>query len=228
MVMRRPNKDFPEGLSKDLPGDLPGDLWVFGYGSLMWRPGFTYVERCEARLHGWHRRLCVYSHTYRGTPKDPGLVFGLDRGGSCRGIAYRVAAREARKAIDYLDDREMIYEVYRQAMVPVSLTSSSARQPDGMDVRVEALTYVVDRSSSQYAGALAPERLADIVARGEGVSGPATEYLANTLLHLDEFGLGNPGLEAVLAAANDRVERRVADLAVTAHEGSAGEKRPGG
>ena len=123
------------------------DLWVFGYGSLMWRPGFEYVERRPARLVGAHRALCVYSFVHRGTPEKPGLVLGLDRGGACRGIAFRVAGHLREATIDYLRSREQTTHVYREVTRSVWL-DNEARE------RVAALTYVVDRSHVQYAGRL--------------------------------------------------------------------------
>ena len=124
-----------------------GDLWVFGYGSLMWRPGFAFIEQVPARLIGEHRALCVYSFDHRGTPEKPGLVLGLDRGGACRGIAFRVAAALRAATIDYLRAREQTTHVYREVMRSVWL-ENEARQ------RVSALAYVVDRGHVQYAGRL--------------------------------------------------------------------------
>ena len=124
-----------------------GDLWVFGYGSLMWRPGFDFIEQVPARLIGEHRALCVYSFDHRGTPEKPGLVLGLDRGGACRGIAFRVAEEKRAGTIDYLRAREQVTSVYREVMRSVWL-ENEARQ------RVSALAYVVDRGHVQYAGRL--------------------------------------------------------------------------
>src|SRR5260370_29156087 len=105
-----------------------GDLWVFGYGSLMWRPGFDFIEQAPARLIGEHRALCVYSFDHRGTPEKPGLVLGLDRGGACRGVAFRVAARQRGDTVDYLRSREQTTNVYPEVMPPF-LLENSARQP---------------------------------------------------------------------------------------------------
>src|ERR1700742_3385850 len=98
----------------DAVAGLSDDLWVFGYGSLMWRPDFAFIERIEARLIGAHRALCVYSFVHRGTPERPGLVLGLDRGGACRGIAFRVARDDWEKTVSYLRAREQVTAVYRE------------------------------------------------------------------------------------------------------------------
>src|SRR3954467_3077889 len=124
-----------------------GDLWVFGYGSLMWRPGFDFIEQVPARLIGEHRALCVYSFDHRGTPEKPGLVLGLDRGGACRGIAFRVAASRREATIAYLREREQTTHVYREVMRSVWLEDDARR-------RVSAMAYVVDRGHVQYAGRL--------------------------------------------------------------------------
>lgn len=119
------------------------DFWVFGYGSLMWRPGFAHVETFKGRLFGYRRALCVRSHVHRGTPERPGLVLGLDRGGSCLGLAFRVPGDLREEVITYLRARELVTNVYLERQLPVRLA-------DGR--QVEALTYVVDRSHEQYAG----------------------------------------------------------------------------
>src|ERR1700754_5182427 len=124
-----------------------GDLWVFGYGSLMWRAGFAYVEKAQARLVGEHRALCVYSFVHRGTPEKPGLVLGLDRGGACQGLAFRVTATRRAETILYLREREQVTSVYFERLRAVWLKGDAKR-------RVAALVYVVDRSHPQYAGRL--------------------------------------------------------------------------
>jgi cation transport protein ChaC len=163
------------------------DLWIFGYGSLMWRPGFAFLEVQPARLHGFHRSFCVYSWHHRGTRERPGLVLGLDRGGSCLGRAYRVAAGDAEAVIQYLDEREMVTAVYRPVQHPVRLPGAT----------VHARAYVVDRGHPQYAGKLALEDQARHIAGARGISGVNTEYLASTVAHLDEMGIVDGPLHQV-------------------------------
>lgn len=161
------------------------DLWVFGYGSLMWRPGFAFEERHAASLAGFHRSLCVYSHVHRGTAEKPGLVLGLDRGGSCRGLAFRVAARAAPETIAYLRGREQVTMVYLERVFRIRLD-------DGRQVR--ALTYIVDRNHAQYAGRLPQEDLLRFVRQGVGQSGPNPEYVLRTHEQIEALGLRDPML----------------------------------
>ena len=158
-----------------------GDLWVFGYGSLMWRPGFDFLERVEARLIGAHRALCVYSFVHRGTPERPGLVLGLDRGGTCRGIAYRVAASKRAETVAYLRAREQVTMVYRETMRRVWLRS----EPERLEA---ALCYMVDRSHPQYAGRLSLDRQLHHVRQGHGQSGANRDYVVETVAALEALG----------------------------------------
>lgn len=158
-----------------------GNLWVFGYGSLMWRPGFAYVERVSARLIGLHRALCVYSFVHRGTPKRPGLVLGLDRGGMCRGIGYRVAAAARVKAITYLRGREQVTSVYLETMRQIELEDEARR-------RVRALCYIVDRSHVQYAGRLTLAESLHHIRQGHGRSGANRDYVLETVQALEALG----------------------------------------
>ncbi|MFZ3359283.1 MAG: gamma-glutamylcyclotransferase [Xanthobacteraceae bacterium] len=158
-----------------------GDLWVFGYGSLMWRPGFAYVERVPARLIGLHRALCVYSFVHRGTPERPGLVLGLDRGGMCRGIGYRVAAASRAETVAYLRGREQVTTVYLEAMRWIELEDETRR-------RVSALCYIVDRSHVQYAGRLTLAESLHHVRQGHGKSGPNRDYVLETVQALEALG----------------------------------------
>ncbi|NBN65530.1 gamma-glutamylcyclotransferase [Microvirga tunisiensis] len=157
-----------------------GDLWVFGYGSLMWKPGFDYAEKRQALLRGAHRALCVYSWVHRGTQERPGLVFGLDRGGACRGMAFRVPAAQAESTIAYLREREQVTMVYLEAHRRIAFADGTT---------ATAVTYVVDRSHPQYAGLLPLDRQLDLVRGAVGQSGANPEYVLNTAAHLDELGI---------------------------------------
>jgi cation transport protein ChaC len=163
------------------------DLWVFGYGSLMWRPDFEFIEQVPARLIGEHRALCVYSFDHRGTPEKPGLVLGLDRGGACRGVAFRVAAKLRGGTIDYLRAREQTTNVYREVMRSVWL-ENQARQ------RVSALTFVVDRGHIQYAGRLSLAEQLRFVQQGHGRSGNNRDYVLSTVKSIEAQGFRDPQL----------------------------------
>jgi len=164
------------------------DFWVFGYGSLMWNPGFEPADRHMATVHGFHRSLCVYSWVHRGTKESPGLVLGLDKGGSCRGVALKVPRKGADEIVAYLRERELVTDVYKEQQRPVKLDSGR---------RVEALVYVVDRNHEQYAGRLADEEIGRIVTGSQGRSGHNLEYVLNTVAHLRREGIFDPHLEAV-------------------------------
>ena len=140
------------------------ELWVFGYGSLMWRPGFEFSEQAPAALIGAHRSLCIYSFHHRGTQENPGLVLGLDEGGACRGVVFRVAPDKSDLTLAYLREREQVTDVYVETMKPVSLLDGSGRV-------LKALTYLVDRNHSQYAGDLPLEAQIRIVKSGKGQAG---------------------------------------------------------
>jgi glutathione-specific gamma-glutamylcyclotransferase len=159
----------------------PEDLWVFGYGSLLWRPGFSFRERLPARLIGAHRALCVYSFVHRGTPERPGLVLGLDRGGTCRGLAFRVNAAERTATIAYLRAREQVTRVYRETVRSVWLNEDPQQ-------RVQALCYVVDRGHPQYAGRLTLAQQLHHVRQGHGQSGANRDYVLETVNALEALG----------------------------------------
>jgi cation transport protein ChaC len=165
-----------------------GDLWVFGYGSLMWRTGFDYLERRQARLLGAHRALCVFSHIHRGTPERPGLVLGLDRGGSCRGVAFRVATANVSSTLAYLQERELVTKVYKEAVRPIDLL-------DGANERVPAHCFLVDRSHAQYAGKLSLEEQLRLARQGHGRSGANPEYVIETVKHMRELDIRDRALE---------------------------------
>ncbi len=169
------------------------DLWVFGYGSLMWRTGFAVVETQRARLVGYRRCFCVISMHHRGSPGRPGLVLGLDRGGDCEGMAFRVAAKDAAAVRAYLRERELIYGVYRECLLPVLLHAPHTR--------VDALAYVVEPRHPCYAGRLPVAEQARRIRGAEGISGANIDYLVNTVRHLRELRIEARELDRVLALA---------------------------
>jgi cation transport protein ChaC len=177
--------------------ELPkADLWVFGYGSLMWRPGFEYIEQVPARLIGEHRALCVYSFDHRGTPEKPGLVLGLDRGGACRGIAFRVAAKLRNDTVQYLRSREQTTNVYREVMRSVWLEDEARR-------RVSALAYVVDRGHVQYAGRLSLAEQLRHVQQGHGRSGNNRDYVLSTVKSIEAQGFRDQQLHQLAQMLHD-------------------------
>lgn len=175
------------------------DLWVFAYGSLMWQPGFEFLERRPARVMGAHRALCVYSFVHRGTPEKPGLVLGLDRGGNCRGIAYRVTAAKRAETIAYLRAREQVTMVYREC-------SRSVWLDDDPNRRVQALCYVVDRGHEQYAGRLGLTEQLHYVRQGHGRSGNNRDYVLATVKEIEAQGVRDQDLH------------RLAEILKGAHE----------
>jgi len=181
--------------------NTPEDLWVFGYGSLIWKPGFDHVERMPARMIGLHRSLCVYSFVHRGTPEKPGLVLGLDRGGACRGIAYRVTAKKRAATLAYLREREQATSVYLER-VRTAWLAGNPEKP------VNAVCYVVDRSHQQYAGRLSITEQAHIVRQGHGGSGNNREYVLETVNALEALGMRDKELHLLaerLKGASDHI-----------------------
>ncbi|MAH83419.1 MAG: hypothetical protein CBB68_03530 [Rhodospirillaceae bacterium TMED8] len=158
----------------------PNIEWIFGYGSLMWDPGFRYIEKCPALLHGFNRSFCIYSHHHRGTRTCPGLVVGLDQGGNCQGSAFRIETQDMRDVISYLDKRELIGYAYRPANVPLYLANNSL---------VIARTYIADRTHPQFAGALCPSDSANLISRAKGISGSNWDYALNLVKMLKNCGI---------------------------------------
>lgn len=177
-------------------------FWVFGYGSLMWDPGFAPVETVKARLTGYSRSFCLRSITYRGTEEAPGLVLGLDEDASaeCRGLALRIAEDEHEQVMEYLRGREMVTGAYHEMTVPLKLE-------DGR--HIEAIAYVMRRDHWQYAGGLCVKEQAGIIARAHGGRGPNSDYLFNTVRHLAEFDMNDEMLERL----SEDVHRLLTDQA---------------
>lgn len=176
-------------IASEIPTDV--DLWIFAYGSLMWRPGFEAAEQSPATVDGYHRALCIESHRHRGTPERPGLVLGLDEGGSCCGVAFRVEAAHVASVLDYLRERELVTHVYVETVLPVKLQDGRL---------VQAVAYVVDQAHPQYVGLLSPEETLARVSGSVGHAGPNPDYVVNTARELDRLGVEDPTL-AWLAAA---------------------------
>jgi cation transport protein ChaC len=189
----------------------PAETWIFGYGSLMWNPGFAFEQSCHARLTGYHRAFCIYSIHYRGTERQPGLVLGLDRGGVCEGLAFRVAPERSAATIAYLRRRELIYGVYREALLPVELVTGEHPEPV-----VWATAYIAERAHPAYAGRLPLAHEAAFIRRSAGRGGTNLAYLASTRRHLADLGIREPRL--------DRLATLTGSLALAA-AGRAGARR---
>lgn len=170
------------------PPPTPDAEWVFGYGSLMWNPGFPFIEQKPAHLIGYHRAFCIYSHHYRGRPNTPGLVLGLDSGGSCDGVAFRVAAVDWLDAVTYLNERELIGYAYRPAVVTVEIAGET----------IDTYTFVADTDHPQYAGDLGLQRSAALIMNAEGIAGLNRDYLINTVQQLEDRGYEEPELRRLM------------------------------
>lgn len=179
-----------------LPDDIgrpPGDFWIFAYGSLIWKPDFPFVEQAFATVHGYHRGLCIRSEVYRGSPRTPGVVFGLDRGGACRGMAFRIAEEDAGDVTRQLWAREMVTGVYQPRWLRAALGES----------RTMVWGFVADRRHDQYLGRLSDREIVGLIRQGRGQAGPCLDYVANTLQHLERLGIPDRRLARItkLAAA---------------------------
>ncbi|HCI45964.1 MAG TPA: gamma-glutamylcyclotransferase [Rhodospirillaceae bacterium] len=171
--------------NEDTPPYRP--IWVFGYGSLMWNPGIRHDHAEMVLLRGYHRRFCVLSHRYRGTPERPGLVLGLDRGGACWGMAFRIPAEHVAECAEYLWYREMISEVYKPTLISLNLRDGPQR----------AVTFRVRRDHHQYYPGHDLDEVADIIARSVGPRGANVEYLDQTVCHLRQMKIRDPQLETL-------------------------------
>jgi cation transport protein ChaC len=168
-------------------------VWIFGYGSLMWHPDFDFAEARPAFLHGYHRSFCLYSRDYRGTPERPGLVLGLDRGGSCHGIAYRLPPGRVGDSLDRIWAREMTGRVYEMRRVALRAAKEI----------VTGHACVVRRASPDYAGRLSVDEAARLLAMAVGGRGTGREYLANTVRHLEELGIRDRLLHRIAARVSE-------------------------
>jgi cation transport protein ChaC len=172
-----------------------GDRWVFGYGSLMWRPGFPFVERSGAVLHGRRRAFCIYSVHHRGTYERPGLVLGLAPGGAVRGMAYRVAEADWPDVYAYLREREQPTETYFEAWSEVRIDGAG---------KTPALVFLSDRKHVQWAGALTLDQQCELIAGAQGLSGRNIDYLRDLVMHLREDGVRDHAMEVLLKLVEAR------------------------
>lgn len=191
-----------EGALARKPGP-PDAIWLFAYGSLMWRPDFAVAERRPATVRGWHRRFCLWQWRFRGTPACPGVMLALDRGGACRGIAYRLAGGDPREALWQVWQREMRGRGYEARW----LTARTAEGP------VPALTFVVSRATERYAGRLSDEAIAERIAAACGHIGPSADYLLRTVEACEAMGIRDPHLFAMQALVAARLGALGADTA---------------
>ncbi len=169
------------------------DLWIFGYGSLIWRPDFAYAERRAATVHGWHRALKMWSRVNRGTPECPGLVFGMLSGGSCRGMVFRVDHSHARQVMVNLWQREMVLGVYDPRWL-------NCRTPQGA---VRALAFTLSRKSPSHTGVLADEEYRRIFAQASGIYGTTRDYAEATHAELQRMGIHDRALSRLIALARE-------------------------
>ncbi len=155
----------------------------------MWRPDFEFISARPAKLEGFHRRLSVLSHHYRGTPEKPGLVLGLDNGGTCLGLVYDIAEEAWPKVINQVREREMLGDVYNEAVKEFSLLETGET--------VSAVTYLVNHQSVQYFPNEKPEALLPYIYQGHGLYGSCLDYVINTITHLRQLDIHDEGLEAL-------------------------------
>lgn len=182
-----------QSLRETLAGHRPDqDVWVFGYGSLLWNPAFEFAETTPCRVYGWHRSFCKWGHAGRGTPEKPTLVLALDRGGSCHGAAFRIPADRVERELGVIWGREMIALTYRPIWVRAHAAGGVRR----------AITFVADHTASHYTGSLPLEQIARILAHAEGVLGTSTQYLESTVAHLSELGIVDRYLSRLLTLVN--------------------------
>jgi cation transport protein ChaC len=166
--------------------DRSAGIWLFGYGSLIWNPAFHFVERQAGTIFGYHRRFCLWTHLGRGCPERPGLVLGLERGGACRGVAYRIAPAAIDEEVEIVWRREMVSGAYRPTWL-------QARLEDGQTVR--AIAFVINRSHERYAANLPEAEIVEVLATARGALGACADYLIHTVDHLRELGIRDRPLE---------------------------------
>lgn len=170
------------------------EIWVFGYGSLMWRPGFEYIEKAQAISRQYKRKFCIYSHIYRGSPETPGLVLGLDEGGETVGVAFKITMKNKDEIIAYLREREQVTSVYEEVFAPIEIEGHGVKN---------ALFYVAKHDHKQYIGDLSLAEQAEMIAFAKGDAGSCSDYLFNTCNSLKELNI----FDGELAELGDLVKK---------------------
>ena len=193
-------QDYDDVVTALLAEHNPDDLWIFAYGSLIWKPEFEHVEHCRATATGWHRSFCMKITRWRGTPAQPGLMMGLDRGGSCQGVAYRLPAEDRFGQLGRLVRREMSVKPATNTPRWIRIRRSKGQ--------LRALAMTVNPKGSAYIGRLPPEEVARMLAVAAGHLGSGAEYLFQTVKHLDEYGIR----DAYLWRLQELVAREIQNL----------------
>lgn len=175
------------------------DVWVFAYGSLIWKPAFDYVEQRQGLVRGWHRDFCLgWDNGFRGSDENPALMLALDRGGSCNGMLYRLPSDSIRSALTKLLEREMAW--LPSPFPPRWVTASTDKGS------VRAITFCIDRRSDRYLSGLSPEQVADALAKAVGAWGSMAEYLMETVQHLEQMGIHDPHLWQMQSMVAERID----------------------
>ena len=170
-------------------------MWVFGYGSLIWNPALNFTEKLRGKIHGYHRRFCLWSTIGRGSPSKPGLMLGLEQGGSCKGIFYKIDRREIRTELDIVFRRELITDAYRPTWVSARVSDKSP---------FNAIAFVINRDHNRYAGTLDDETMIRTIAEAKGTLGSCSEYFYETVLQLDNHGMPDPRLATIARHVRQR------------------------
>lgn len=216
IVRRSDHPAFPEGAimataddhevtARELLAGAPagGDIWIFAYGSLIWNPGFDFIEQRVGVLRGWHRAFCLgWDRWFRGCDEHPGLMLSLDRGGQCKGMAYRLPPGAVLENLVRLSERELRMRPAAHAPRWVNVAT-----PDGL---LRAITFAIDRNGQRYVSGLAVEAIADVLASAVGHRGSMAEYLHNTVHHLEALGIRDRHLWQLQEMVAERIEARTA------------------
>jgi len=194
------DQDYEITIRDTLAKGPPGDVWLFAYGSLLWKPACEVAESRRAIVYGWHRAFCIRIARFRGTPERNGLMMALDRGGQCHGMIFRLPAAQLHESLDKLFRREMVIKT--SSNVPRRVTAHT------VDGHVRGVAFVVDQQSPHYSGKLELEAVADVVSTAAGHWGSCAEYLRQTVAHLEELGIRDRNLWRLQAMVAERIREQ--------------------